>query len=138
VGKKIMTIQMKPDWSNPSNNRGKSTYYKLGQYREAIQAFKEATRMRPDDALAYFGLGTAYYNFGQYSKAIAAFEEALRIKPNYAYAQVSLGLVYLALNDSASALKQYEVLSNTEIEKANDLFNLIYHFPWSTSDEGHQ
>ena len=128
---------MKPEWSNPNCNRGKSTYYKLGQYREAVQAFKESIRMRPDDALAYFGLGTAYCNFGQYSKAIAAFEEALRIKPDYACAQVSLGIVYLSLNDSASALEQYEVLNNIELEKANDLFKLIYHFPWSTSAEGH-
>jgi tetratricopeptide (TPR) repeat protein len=111
---------------------GKSTYLKLGQYREAVQAFQQAIQIRPDDALAYFGLGMAYSSFAQYRQAIAAFQEALRIKPEFANAHISLALVYMALHDRAAAIQQYEILKNISVEKANRLYQLINYLSQSS------
>jgi tetratricopeptide (TPR) repeat protein len=106
---------------------GKNSYCKLGQYREAVQAFQQAAMLRPDDALAHFGLGSAYCNFAQHRQAIASFQEALRIKPDFVNARISLALVYMALDDRAAAVEQYEILKGISVEKANNLFRLIFY-----------
>ena len=37
-----------------------ATYGNLGRYNEAIEAFKQAIRINPDDAIAHFNLGFTY------------------------------------------------------------------------------
>lgn len=37
-------------------------YYRQNRYEEAIKSFKEAIRIRPDDAEAHYHLGVTYLN----------------------------------------------------------------------------
>jgi tetratricopeptide (TPR) repeat protein len=59
-------------------------YGKLGRYTEAIEAFKQAIRINPDYADAYFNLGVVYVKLGRYTEAIETFKQAIRINPDFA------------------------------------------------------
>jgi serine/threonine-protein kinase len=58
---------------------------------EAIAAFREAIRLKHDDARVHNNLGVALHDRGQVDEAIAAFREAIRLKNDYAEAHGSLG-----------------------------------------------
>jgi tetratricopeptide (TPR) repeat protein len=45
-------------------------YNELGMHKEAIEAFKQAIRINPDDALAHYNLGFAYVLLNNQSNAI--------------------------------------------------------------------
>ena len=51
---------------------------------EAIEAYKQAVKINPDDADAHYNLGLAYGISGMYKKAIASFKQAIRIDPEMA------------------------------------------------------
>ena len=55
-----------------------------------------------------------------------SFKQAIKISPDYAMAHFSLGLAYILLNDRESALKEYKILKNLDLKKADELFDLIY------------
>ncbi len=61
-----------------------------GRTEEAIAHFKEAVRLRPDNAWALNNWGIALGNAWRFDEAIARFEAALREKPTYAEAQQNL------------------------------------------------
>jgi len=57
---------------------------------------------------------------------IEAYKQAIRIDPNSAYTHYDLGIAYLAIGDRNSALNEYKILKELDIDKANELFELIY------------
>lgn len=86
-------------------------YAELGQHRDAIEAFKEGIRIRPDyyDAWAYYVLGVSHVHFDEYRDAIEAFKQAIRLFPDFADFHSELGLCYDALDqprDAIGAFKQ--------------------------------
>src|SRR5262249_54357554 len=54
-------------------------------------AFKEATRLKPNFAPAYFNLGRAQNLHGAFDEAIAAYKEVTRLQPDNAEAYCNLG-----------------------------------------------
>ena len=48
-------------------------------YREAIEPFRRAIQIEPNDAIAHFNLGLAYGESGMYREAIEAFKRAIEI-----------------------------------------------------------
>jgi len=101
-------------------------YGEAGMYKEAIEAYKQAIRIKPDFAEAHYNLGVTYSRLGVYRDSIEAYKQAIRIKPDYAEAHYGLGLNYLILNDRGSALDEYKILKNLDPELANKLFSLVY------------
>ncbi len=93
---------------------------------EAIEEYKQAIRINPDDAEAHVNLGVAYVKLGMYKEAIEAYKQAIKIDSDYAEAYYMLGVVYVFLNDSGSALEQYKILKSLDTELANELFNLTF------------
>jgi len=84
-------------------------YGKLKSYAKAIEAFKQAVRINPDDAKAHYNLGCAYYDLGLYREAIEAYKQAIRIDPDDAIANLNLGCAYYDLGlyrEAIEALKQ--------------------------------
>ncbi len=73
---------------------------------EAIEAYKQAIRINPDDSDSHYNLGYTYGNLGMYEEAIEAWKQAIRIDPDNAAAHVNLGNAYVCLNDRGSALEQ--------------------------------
>ena len=72
------------------NNLGK-TLRDVGRVKEAIAAFQEAIRLKPDYAQAYSNLGSALEDNGQHDEAISACRQAILINPDFAEAYVNLG-----------------------------------------------
>ncbi len=62
-----------------------------GKLDEAIAAYRQAIRIKPDYADAYSNLGAALLEQGKLDDAIAAFRQAIRIKPDYVQAFSNLG-----------------------------------------------
>lgn len=69
-------------------------YYDEEKFEDAIRFFKEAIRIKPDYAEAYFNLGLTYRREGYQDEAITAFKAAIKIKPDYEIAYFLLGGVY--------------------------------------------
>lgn len=103
-----------------------SEYFYSGKYNEAIEALKQAIRIKPNYAEAHYNLGIMYSKLDMYKEAIESYKQAIRIKPDFAEAHYILGLSYLIINDRGSALEEYKILKELDSEKANELFNLIY------------
>ena len=102
-----------------------NAYNNLGLYKDAIEAYKQAILINPDDA-PYYSLGRTYTLFGLYKDAIGAYKQAISIDPDYVYSHLGLGLTYLLIGDKNSALNEYKILKTLDINKANELFDLIY------------
>jgi len=63
---------------------------------------------------------------GLHEEAREAYIQAVRIDPDYAEAHYSLGVAYLLIKDRDSALNEYKILKELDIDLANKLFDLIY------------
>jgi tetratricopeptide (TPR) repeat protein len=50
------------------------SYAKLGSYDEAIEAYKQATCLKPDDAKYHYNLGELYLDVGKRDSAIQEYE----------------------------------------------------------------
>lgn len=96
-------------------------YSEIGQYEKAVPAFREALRLKPDDAYSAYFLGHAYYNLKQYPSVVAAFQQAIRLKPDYAEAHRYLGVTYLTMGQKDQALHTYQTLLTLDKQKAQEL-----------------
>ena len=67
-------------------------YGELGRYQEAIEAYKQAIRIKPD--FAHYNMGIAYCHLGRYHEAIETYKQAIRIKPDFADAHFNMGVAY--------------------------------------------
>jgi tetratricopeptide (TPR) repeat protein len=101
-------------------------YGKLKSYTKAIEAYKQAISLNPDKASGHYNLGLAYDNLGLYEDARESYIKAICIDPDYAEAHYSLGVAYLLIEDRNSALNEYKILKELDVDKANKLFDLIY------------
>jgi len=83
-------------------------YGDSGMYKEAIEAYKQAIKIDPDDAEAHFNLGVTYGDSGMYKEAIEAYKQAIRIDPNLAEAHLGLGLTYNNSGMYKEAIEAYK------------------------------
>jgi hypothetical protein len=98
----------------------------MGNYSKAIEAYKQAIRINPNDAYTYYFLGSAYYSLSLYKESIEAYKQAISINPDYIKPHFFLGISYHLIGDKSSALNEYKILRNLDINFANDLFGMIY------------
>jgi Flp pilus assembly protein TadD len=76
-----------------------------GEYERAIEAFKEAIRLKPDIAEPWFNLGRAYSMTQRYDDAVEALRQAIRVNPELAAAWQGLGVSYYALHQNERAVE---------------------------------
>jgi serine/threonine-protein kinase len=62
-------------------------------FEQAVAAFQESIRLKPDHALAYNNLGAALFARGKRVEASAAFGESIRLKPDHALAYSNFGVL---------------------------------------------
>ncbi len=80
-----------PDWMR-WNNVG-IAYLDQLQYAEALAAFQQVTRMRPEYANGWINVGLTYIEWEKYATARASLEKALSLNPNNARALYYMALV---------------------------------------------
>ena len=86
-------------------------YYDHHVYPEAIEYYRRALELRPDDANVRTDLGTAYWYSGFADQAVAESEIDLKKQPSYAPTLLNLGIVRLeGLKDPAGAIGVWEKL----------------------------
>lgn len=107
-------------------------HYKIGQahyeakrYKEAIDAYVQALRAKPDDAKIHFDLGLAYYGLSRYKEAAATFERAARLKPEWDEAHYRLGWAYYVLGKRVPSLEQYKILQKLNPQLAGVLARIL-------------
>ena len=81
------------DSANAHFLRGCS-YDELNMYKEAMKAYQQSVKIKPDFAEAYVNLGATYYKLGRYANAIDAYKRAIQIKPSSSVYN-KLGAIYI-------------------------------------------
>jgi tetratricopeptide (TPR) repeat protein len=85
--------------------------------RQAIEAYKKAGNLLPNNPQINYVLGRIYSGFGYYEEAIRSFEAALTIEQQYAEAEKELGLAYRRLGEYRRGA-DVEAMRNQDYEKA--------------------
>ena len=71
----------KPDTAEEHFMRGMK-YESERKYKDAIEAYKKALKIKPHYVDAYLNLGQAHYKLGEYSEAIDIYKQALKMRPD--------------------------------------------------------
>ncbi|MBN2125339.1 MAG: tetratricopeptide repeat protein [Deltaproteobacteria bacterium] len=95
------------------NNWG-AAYFKLGDYERAIERFRKAVLLRPDDLSYVMNLGNAYLDSGRPERALAVFREALLLAPDSALVRRRIAAASIRMGEVAGAV---EALDEIPAEK---------------------
>jgi len=63
-----------------------------GELNAAIDSYKQAIKIKPDYADAYYNMGNALKDTGDFNAAIDSYKQAIKIKPDYAEAYSNMGV----------------------------------------------
>jgi tetratricopeptide (TPR) repeat protein len=75
-------------------------------YDKAVEAYREALRLRPDSAAAHHGLGRAYISMGRVGDALEPLKAAARLDPQNAIVRLNLGITLASLRRADEALAE--------------------------------
>jgi tetratricopeptide (TPR) repeat protein len=67
---------------------------KQGKHEKVIKTFKEALRVKPEDALLYHNLGISLNCIKKYADAIVYFKKAININPDCASTYNAMGFAF--------------------------------------------
>ena len=93
-----------------------ATYIHLEKYDSAIDCFKNALGIEPENAAIMSGIGGIYFRLKDYNNAIKYFKKTIDIEPNNAEAHHSLGLVYTNLKNYNEAIACFKRASDINPE----------------------
>jgi tetratricopeptide (TPR) repeat protein len=79
-----------------------------GLYDQALQAFDQALKLKPNDPALITYKGIVYYARGNNPKAMQLFEEAIKLNPNFARAYYQRGMVHQAQEKYKEAIPDLE------------------------------
>jgi tetratricopeptide (TPR) repeat protein len=96
----------------------------LGKYQEAIESYKQAIRINPDDEYAHNNLGVAYRKLGKYEEEIESYKQAIRINPDDRDAHNNLGLAYGELGKHKKEIESYKQAIRINPDYVNAHYNL--------------
>jgi protein involved in polysaccharide export with SLBB domain len=99
--------------------------YALGKLEEAIEAFKQAIKLRPHDPQAHYMLGMSYSDSKAYKESSESFRRAIRFWPDWPQAHFRLGVVSYVLGRKSESVKAYNSLMRLESPLANTLSRII-------------
>ncbi len=89
-----------------------------------LLALQAAVKASPNQALAWFNLGTAYFQLGQNNPAIDALQRGLALEPANIYAHNYLGCAFLRKGRIESAAKEFQKAITLEETFAEPHYNL--------------
>ncbi len=100
------------------------TYDELNMYNDAIKAYQQSLRIKPDFADAYVNLGVTYYKLGKYADAINAYKKAIQIKPDSPSLYNKLGATYIINGAYSLALDIFKKATDIDPNNAVAHYNL--------------
>jgi tetratricopeptide (TPR) repeat protein len=83
-------------------------------YREAVDSYQEAVRLRPNNAVAWNKMGIAHHQlvagtqFSELTLARNCYQKAVKLNPKYAEAINNLGTVYYRFKNYGRAIRYYQ------------------------------
>ena len=80
----------------------------LMQFDAAIDSYKQALKIKPDYADAYYNMGNTLKDKGDLEEAIDSYKQALMIKPDYADAYYNMGSALTDKGDLEEAIDCYK------------------------------
>lgn len=86
----------------------------LGRKGEAMRAFEEAVRRRPDDAAVHYNLGAACVASGNVEEAEKRFRNCLKLNPSHFYARIRLGELAENRGDMTAARGFFRAAQETD------------------------
>jgi len=89
------------------NNKAQ-VYFKLEEYKKAIDNLTEAIEIDPLYAPQYKNLGDVYAEIGNNKDAIEEYSNAIKLDPEYSTAFMSRGLQYQELEQHRNAIEDYK------------------------------
>jgi len=100
----ISNLQIQKAGNNPGllTQLGKS-YFGLGQYSQAIQAYEKVLSLNPRDVDIYNDLGLALHYTGRSTEAIRKLRRGTEVDPTYQRIWLSLGFVLVSSNSVGEA-----------------------------------
>ncbi len=99
--------------------------YNSGKLAEAIDAFKESSKLKPNDAPTQYMLGMAYWKSKSYVQAVDSFKRAVKTKPDWDEAYFRLGLTYYVLGRTSQSNETYKKLLELNSNLATKLARII-------------
>ncbi|MBM4302495.1 MAG: tetratricopeptide repeat protein [Deltaproteobacteria bacterium] len=94
----LLFLLLLPGWSAAQNvqsfiDQG-IKHSQAGQYDQALQAFDQALKLKPNDPALITYKGTVYYAKGNNAQAMQMCEQALKLNPNFGRAYYQRGMIY--------------------------------------------
>jgi tetratricopeptide (TPR) repeat protein len=96
--------------NNPAVHIGLGMIYSgRGEYENAVDAYREAIKIDPEDVESVLRLGRLYVDMGAFDKAEFYFRNAMKMRPDYWRCYSSLGAFYYFNGEYDSAIVQYNL-----------------------------
>jgi len=96
----------------------------LKQFDAAIHNYKQALKIKPDYADAYFNMANVFKVKGDLEEAIENYKQALKLKPNYADAYNNMGNALKDKGDPEAAINSYKQALKIRPNSANTYNNM--------------
>ena len=109
--------------ANGHRNLGTALFH-LGKLDDAVAAYREALRIKPNYAEAHGNLGRALHEQGKHDAAAAAYRVALRIKPDDPSAHCNVGAALHSQGKLTEAVAAYRAALQNKPEYAKAICNL--------------
>jgi len=119
-------IREQPNYFEAYNNLGVQ-HQKLGQWNEAIQAYRRAIELRPNSAKAHVNLAAVFLEQGQVQEALDSLEAARKAEPGSAQVHLLLGQLYLKKQDYLKAQEFLETATRLSPQNSRQAFVLLIH-----------
>lgn len=85
-----------------------NTFFRKGQYQEALDSYEKAIQADPKYTKAYFGKGNAYKKLRKFDEAIQAYNKAIELDSTYDMCLFALGSLYEDDGKYPLAIKFYD------------------------------
>jgi len=95
-----------------------------GNLEAAIDSYKQALKIKPDYAEAYYNMGVALKDKGNLEAAIDSYKQALKIKPGYIAAYNNMGNVLKDNGDLEAAIDSYKQVLKIKPDYAEAYYNM--------------
>jgi tetratricopeptide (TPR) repeat protein len=105
-------------------NIGLASFY-LKQYKESVDAYRQAIKLDPYNAAdAHYALGLVYRDWGKADEEIQSYKQAIRLRPDYVVAYERLGARYLRskkYNEAVEIFRQLAALKPGDANAPNNM-----------------